>query len=171
MLNFFNAGAAGVSYWSLIDQYYDRDASYQQMQQLGLWKYIKEAYKTDSTYTRIHTDYEVRPQYHSYSLLTRFLKPGTEIFPIDLDEDFAIGTAFKDKEGKWTYVFANGTDESKHIAVNNEAEKGRFDVYRYEENTLPQGDHLIPSTETIKATANKLHLEIRGNSVVLCQQK
>lgn len=87
VLNFFNAGASGVSYWSLIDQYYGRDADYHQMQQLGLWKYIREAYRTDSTYERIKTDYEVRPQYHSYGLLTRFIKPGAEIYPLDMGED------------------------------------------------------------------------------------
>ncbi|WP_298653367.1 hypothetical protein [uncultured Proteiniphilum sp.] len=171
VLNFLNAGASGVSYWSLIDQYYGKEADYQQMQQLGLWKYIKEAYKTDSTYTRINTDYEVRPQYYSYSLLTRFLKPGAEIYPIDLYEDFAIGTAFKDKEGKWTYVFANGTDTSKFIAINNESIKGNFEIYRYEENSLPENDDLITASETIKMNANKLQVDVRGNSVVLCRQK
>lgn len=171
VLNFFNAGAAGVSYWSLIDQYYGKDADYEQMQQLGLWKYIKEAYKTDSTYTRISADYEVRPQYYSYGLLTRFIKPGADIYPIDLGEDFAIGTAFKDKDGKWTYVFANGTAESKFIAVNNEAVKGEFDLYRYEEKALSQRDELIIASETAKVNAAKLQLEVKANSVVLCRQQ
>lgn len=171
VLNFLNAGAAGVSYWSLIDQYYGKDADYQQMQQLGLWKYIKEAYRTDSTYAGIKKDYEVRPQYYSYSLLTRFLKPESEIYPIDLNDDFAIGTAFKDKEGKWTYVLVNATKSSKMLAVNNPSIEGRFDIYRYEENALPEGDDLITSTETAKVDADKLYIEVRGNSVVLCRQK
>ncbi len=170
-LNFFNAGAAGISYWSLIDQYYGKDADYQQMQQLGLWKYIKEAYRTDSTYERIQQDYEVRPQYHSYSLLTRFLKPGADIYPLDLGEDFAIGTAFQNENGKWTYVFANGTNETKHIAINNENVKGKFEVYRYEESSLPQNDDLITASETINTRSNKLKVEVRANSMILCRQK
>lgn len=172
VLNFFNAGAAGVSYWSLIDQYYGKNESYAQMQQLGLWKYIKEAYKTDySTYARISTDYEVRPQYYAYGLLTRFIKPGSDVYPIDLCECFAIGTAFKDKDGKWTYVFANGCDESKYIVVHNEAVKGKFDLYRYEENSLPQRDEMITADETAKVTAAGLQLEIKAKSVVLCRQQ
>lgn len=171
VLNFFNAGAAGVSYWSLIDQYYGRDADYQQMQQLGLWKYMKEAYRTDSTYSRIKKDYEVRPQYYSYSLLTRFLKPGSEIYPIDLNDGYAIGSAFKDREGKWTYVFANGSDSSKLLAINNSLVKGSFDIYRYEEDRLPEDDGLIMSTETAKTDGERLCLEVRENSVVLCRQK
>jgi len=171
ILNFLNAGAAGVSYWSLIDQYYNRDADYQQMQQLGLWKYLKEAYKTDSTYTRIKKDYEVRPQYYSYSLLTRFLKPGAEIYPIALNEDFAAGSAFKDKNGKWTYVFANATDVSKFLAINNSSVKGSFDIYRYEEDSLPEDANMIPSTENAKVDTDRLCIEIRPNSVVLCRQQ
>ncbi len=171
VLNFFNAGAAGVSYWNLIDQYYGKDADYEQMQQLGLWKYIKEAYRTDSVYTRISTDYEVRPQYYVYGLLTRFVKPGADIYPIDLGEDFAIGTAFKGKDEKWTYVFANGCGESKFITVNNDAVKGKFDLYRYEENALPQRDEMITASETAKADVAGLQLEVKAYSVVLCRQQ
>jgi alpha-galactosidase len=171
ILNFFNAGAAGVSYWSLIDQYYGKDADYQQMQQLGLWKYIKEAYKTDSTYTRIKKDYEVRPQYYSYSLLTRFLKPGAEIYPIDLNDDFAIGSAFKGRDGKWTYVFANATNDSKSLAVNNPLVKDHFDIYRYEENHLPADDGMIASGESIAVESDQLCVDIKPNSVVLCRQR
>lgn len=170
VLNFFNAGATGVSYWSLIDQYYGRDADYEQMQQLGLWKYIREAYKTDSTYERIQTDYEVRPQYHSYGLFTRFIKPGAEIYPLDLGDDFTIGTAFQNSDGKWSYLFANVTDESKLLSVSNEAAKGRFKLYRYEENSLPQGDALITSSETARVRDQKLRLEVKPHSVVLCHQ-
>lgn len=171
VLNFLNAGAAGVSYWSLIDQYYGKDADYQQMQQLGLWKYVKEAYKTDSTYNRIEKDYEVRPQYYAYSLLTRFLKPEAEIYPIELNEDFAIGSAFKGKDGKWTYVFANGTDGARKIAIVNSVVDGEFDLYKYEEQTLPADDGMITSDESISVKSGKLSVELYPNSVVLCRQK
>lgn len=171
VLNFFNAGASGVSYWSLIDQYYGRDADYQQMQQLGLWKYVKEAYQADTTGERIKEDYEVRPQYHAYALLTRFLKRGAEIHPIELNEDFTIGSAFKDSEGGWAYVFANATDAVKSIAVTNPAAGGKFTIYRYEENKLPIGDEVITSDERITVKQGKLAVHLQPNSVVLCRQE
>lgn len=170
VLNFLNAGSAGVSYWSLIDQYYGKDADYEQMQQLGLWKYIKEAYKTDSTYNRIKKDYEVRPQYYAYSLLTRFIKPGADIYPMNLNDDFAIGSAFKGIDGKWTYVFANATDDPKFLSINNPLTEGYFDIYRYEEQNLPTDDQMITSTEIKPVDNGKLNIEIRQNSVVLCRQ-
>ena len=171
VLNFLNAGASGVSYWSLIDQYYGRDADYQQMQQLGLWKYLKEAYKGDSSYATIQKDYEVRPQYYAYSLLTRFLKPGSDIYPIDFDDDFAIGSAFKDQDNKWTYVFANATESPKLLAVNNTSAKRLFYLYRYEENNLPEEDNLISSTGQVKVKEGKLYIEVGANSVVVCRQE
>lgn len=170
-LNFLNAGAAGVSYWSLIDQYYGRDASYQEMQQLGLWKYIKEAYKGDSTYHLIKTDYEVRPQYHAYALLTRFLKPDSRIHPIELGEEFAIGSAFLDEDGKWTYVFANATDSTKSLAVANPSIDGRFSIYRYEESSLPDDDRMLEPTDHVKSNNGKLLIDITPHSVVLCRQE
>jgi len=170
VLNFLNAGAAGVSYWSLIDQYYGKDADYEQMQQLGLWKYVKEAYKIDSTYTRIQKDYEVRPQYFAYSLLTKYLKPNAEIYPLELNEDFATGTAFKGKDDKWVYVFANGSNEDKELEITNPEIKGNFSIYRYEKDKLPQGDQLISSKEKISQKNSNLKLVIKQNSMVLCKQ-
>jgi len=52
------------------------------------------------------------------------------MFPLNLNDDFSVGSAFRDKEGKWTYVFANATGLSKSIAVNNPLAGGRFDIYR-----------------------------------------
>ncbi len=171
VLNFLNAGASGVSYWSLIDQYYGKDADYQQMQQLGLWKYVKEAYRGDSIYAAIKKDYEVRPQYYAYSLLTRFLKPGSEIYPIEFEDDFAVGSAFKDEEGRWTCLFANSADETKLLAINGLLGTGYFDIYRYEEDALPQDDNLIDTTGRVSMKAGKLYVEVKANSVLLCRQQ
>ena len=170
VLNFLSAGAAGVSYWSLIDQYYGKDADYQQMQQLGLWKYVKEAYKTDSTYSRIQKDYEVRPQFFAYSLLTKHLKPNSEIYPLDFNDDFAVGTAFKDNDGKWVYVFANGNNTDKSLEIINPNLKGSFSIYRYENGKLPKNDELINSKEKIQQKNSGLKLTLKQNSMVLCKQ-
>lgn len=170
VLNFLNAGAAGVSYWSLIDQYYGKDADYLQMQQLGLWKYVKAAYRPEEPYAEVRGNYEVRPQYYSYSLLTRFLRPGAAIYPIEMNDEFAAGTAFVNADGKWVYVFANGTTCDKSVAVNNPSGEGSFEIYRYEENSLPDGDAMIIPDGNICVREEKLTMEVRKNSVVLCRQ-
>lgn len=170
VLNFLNSGAAGVSYWSLIDQYYNRNADCQEMQQLGLWRYIRDAYKSDDNFGDIEIDYQVRPQYYSYTMLTRFIRPGAEIYPIDLKDEFAAATAFKNEDGKWVYVFANNTVTCKFIAVNNPEANGEFEVYRYEKNNLPNSDQLIESDETVRVEDGKFQVTVERQSVVLCRQ-
>ena len=161
-LNYLNAGACGVSYWSLIDQYYNRNASYSEMQQLGLWKYLKSAYTEDpDVYSKIKEDYEVRPQYYAYSLLTRFVRQGDEVYPLDLGDELIAGSAFLNTEGKWTYVLSNATDKDKMIQLENDKEgaNGEYNVYKYMEGRLPEGDNLIESTETVNTQENNLKLK------------
>ena len=172
ILNCLHAGASGVCYWSLIDQYYDRNDSYAQMQQLGLWKYVKDAYASDAEkFNEISEDYEVRPQYYAYSLLTRYIKAGSDIYSIDLDEKYAIGSAFKDEDGKWTYVFANASDTQKLLAINNLDASGSFDFYEYAEKTLPENDDLIESQGAKAVKDGKLKVIVNPNTVMLCRQK
>ena len=156
----------------MIDQYYDRNDSYSQMQQLGLWKYTKEAYSSDAeAYSKIEEDYEVRPQYYAYSLLTRYIRPGSDIYPIDLGEEYAIGSAFEDVDGKWTYVFANASDIRKMLAINNPETNGSFDIYVYAEKSLPEGDSLIEPSEIVETKDGRLEIMVRPNTIVLCHQK
>jgi alpha-galactosidase len=172
VLNCLQAGASGVSYWSLLDQYYDRNDSYSQMQQLGLWKYVKEAYSPDAeTYNSINEDYEVRPQYYAYSLLTRHIRPGSDVYPIDLGEEYAIGSAFEDEDGKWTYVFVNASEIRKMLAISNPDVSGSFDIYVYAEESLPDGDNLIEPGEIKEVKDGKLEITVKPNTIVLCRQK
>lgn len=173
VLNFLNAGAAGVSYWSLIDQYYGRNESYQQMQQLGMWKYIREAYKPDTTvYNNTISDYEVRPQYYAYSLFTRFLTPDSEIYPITLNNDFIAATAFKDATGKWTYIVANGSDKEESFNIVNNETKGAFDIYCYQKESLPEGDDLIEKgKEKTRVKDNSIYVASKPQTVTLYRQQ
>ena len=171
-LNFLNAGAAGASYWSLLDQYYNKDASYDSMQQLGLWRYKKNAYQPGDD-EGCDRDYQPRPQYYAYSLLTRFIRKGDRVYPLDLRNGFAAGTAFKSEDGKWTYVFANGSTGIVSFNLTNANENGLDEckVYRYTEKGLPQDDSMIASSETIKASGKHFKIEIPGQSILLLTQK
>jgi len=191
ILNFLNAGAAGVSYWSLIDQYYGKDADYSQMQQLGLWRYVKAAYKTDTTYSRIKEDYEVRPQYFAYSLLTRFIRKEDEVFPLEFNntQGFIVGTALKAKNGKYTYVIANQTDKAVEVSVttptgtNNtstasNAGSSVYAVYRYQKDSLPTGDRMVSAATNVElgpdndgSGNDELKITAAPNSVILYKEK
>ena len=174
MLNFYNAGAAGASYWVLFDQYYAFNASYNEMMMLGLWKGSKDLYYTDQEYYRtVNEDYEVRPQYYAFSLVSKYVPKGAEVYPIALNNDFALGTAFRGEDGKWVYVLANGNAEGNalKLALQNGTVTGEYEVYVYSQDSLPERDNLIASSGTLKTENLVLTLELEPQSVVLLRQK
>ena len=170
-LNCLNAGATGLSYWSLADQYYDKNGSYEQMQQLGLWKSVKKDYAGDTTYQNLQTDYEVRPHYYAYSLLTRFVRTEAEVHPIPLGNEFRVGTAFKNKNGKWTYIFANATDACALQLSNAFGGKGDYKMYCYAQNELPKDDNMLPPLTVGVQQKRSLTVRIPALAVVVLTQK
>ncbi|MDR1155739.1 MAG: hypothetical protein LBL04_13615 [Bacteroidales bacterium] len=172
ILNAFNAGACGASYWSLLDQYYWKTADH--MQRLGLWRYKKEDYASEAYYASIKGDYDVRPQYYAYSLLTRFVRAGFEVYPVNLGQDLVAGTAFKGPDNKWTYVFANDNSRTYLASVVNEHADtgGEYDVYRYTKEELPEpdDDSMIDISETILPKDNKIEFELKKLSVTVLKQ-
>lgn len=174
MLNFYNAGASGASYWVLCDEYYNYTDPYESMMMLGLWKGKKEMYAFDEAYYRtVEEDYEVRPQYYAISLMTKHVPKGAETYPIYLNNDYAIGTAFKDEDGKWTYVFANGNSdgEALQIALHNGTVYGEFEQYLYAADSLPTDDSLISSCGTLQTIGQVLSFALSPQTVTVFKQK
>lgn len=174
MLNYYNAGAAGASYWVLCDEYYNYTDPYESMMMLGLWKGRKEMYVFDEEYYRtIEKDYEVRPQYYAFSMVSKYVGKGAEVYPIYLNNDYAIGSAFKGKDGKWTYVFANGnkSGDSMRIALKNGDVYGEFEQYIYEEKLLPTDDSLIASSGVVKVSGQVLAVELSPQTVMVFKEK
>ena len=175
VVNFLNAGAVGTSYWSLIDQYYGRNESYAAMQQLGMWRYMRAAYRQDpdpGVYDRLTDDYQPRPQYYAYSLLTRFVRKGSEVYPLDLGNEFAAGTAVRAADGRWTYVIANATDETLSFDLKNTLRGGMSacKVYVYEERRLPDGDELIAPSLQLENSGGTFCVGVKARSVIVLTQ-
>lgn len=172
-LNYLNAGACGVSYWALFDQYYNRHDPYEVMQQLGLWRYVRSAYRADNDiYQKIKEDYEVRPQYYAYGLLTRFVRSGSQVYPLDLSDEHQAGSAFRDMNGKWVYVLANATATDDLIELkNSHLTTARFDVYQYMEGRLPKGDSPIESSSVLEIKDGVLSFKLHRSSIQVIVQK
>jgi len=174
MLNFYNAGAAGASYWVLFDQYYTHNAAYSEMMMLGLWKGSRQLYHNDQAYYKTVTeDYEVRPQYYAFSLMSKHVPKGAEVYPIDLKNDFAVGSAFRGEDGKWVYVLANGNadGETMKLALQNGSHSGEYEMYVYSEDALPEGDNLIAAAGTMRTENLVLTIELEPKTVILLKEK
>ena len=105
--------------------------------------------------------------------MSKYVQKGTEVYPIDLKNDFAVGSAFKGEDGKWVYVFANGNGEGDalKLALQNGDVVGEYEMYVYSQDTLPEDDSLIAPSATLTTENLVLTVELAPQSVVLLRQK
>ena len=172
-INFLNAGAAGFSYWGLLDQYYGAWEDYAQMQQLGLWRYKECAYEPGDLAEGIEGDYAVRPQYYAYSLLTRFIRKYSWAYPLDMKNQYVAGTAVMGEDNKWTYVFSNATKEDRSYEICNpwNSSKGDCDMYIYSRETLPEDDSMLQPVSVVSLQDDVYKIHLAAESVILLKQR
>ena len=171
VINMLNAGASGASYWSLLDQYYSRGEAQARsnMQRLGLWRYLRQEYASDSIYQHLREDYQPRPQYYALGLLYRFIQPGSTVYPVDTHSEWVAATALRTAEGKWRYVMANPTEMEIAIRLENPQAKGRarLTTYLYAENCLPEDDSLPNASGRVRSRGGKLDITLPSRSVIV----
>ena len=172
VLNFLNNGASGCSYWQLFDSWYSAHDSYPSMQQIGMWRYVKNAYRSEPYYNKLKYDYEPRPQYYAYSMLTCHVRPGAMTYPIATSQGNLTASAFKNTDGKWVYVFANPDDTSYTISLNNSyrSTSGTFDAYRYLAAELPYDDALLPVVGHVNG-ATHLQYTVPATSIIMLKER
>lgn len=170
-IDFLNAGANGVSYWTLNDHYRNVESSYANMQKLGLWRYINDVYKSESFYSSATEDYYVRPQYYAYSLLTRFVRRGDKVYPLSMEQKALSGIALLHTDKTWSYLFANGTENPCSIDLfpNHKAKKELY-VYKYTKETVPSRGNQIQQSGILSPSKEKYHFMLSPNSVTVLTQ-
>ena len=152
-INALDSGFTYMSYWVLGNSYYDGT-----MMDLGLWKYKNK-------------NWELRPQYYTYSLITRYTDRNSSIYGTDLNEFGNVCmVALQNEGGKWTYLLANsGATQEKLSVVNANFSSGSMDKYEVTENSIPMdGQTLgIDKSNTVSVENGALNLIIRPNSVMV----
>lgn len=164
-INCINAGAVGLSYWILFDQYYNQ-MPYKYMQKLGLWKSKMSEYAEDSRYNNMTTDFEPRPQYYAYGILTRTIRKGDICYPIITDNEFCAASALRSTTGEWKYLIANQTNTTKEVTIINPyIDRSRqYGIIVYSNKSLPSDDSLIKVSEKCAGGRN-LKIKIKANSL------
>ena len=153
LINALDSGFTYVNYWILGNCYYDGT-----MMDLGLWKYKDE-------------DWAARPQYYTYSLITRYTDRNSEVYATDLNEFSSICMmALKNESGKWTYLIANsGATQEKISVVNPNFWEGSMDKYEVTENSIPMDGQMlgVGKSGTVEIKNGAANVILRSNSVVV----
>jgi len=152
-INALDSGFTYMSYWVLGNCYYDGV-----MKDLGLWKYKS-------------TGWKLRPQYYTYSLITRYTDRGSKIYSTDLDEFSTVCmVALQSPNGAWTYLIANsGTSMEKISIVNSKITSSSLTKYEVTENSIPLDGQTIGIEAGLDvAVVNGVaSVAVKANSVVV----
>ena len=174
MINGLNAGVSGFSYWIAHDCFYNKNASYAEMQQLGLWMSIVSDYAGDETYEGVITeDLQVRDQYYAYGLVSGSVGLDSSVYPVALDEEFVSATRVV-TEGKDVWLLANQNTvgfKEYCFRVDDDEWGNKYSYVVYQSSSLPEGDTLLQETEELSVMNGYVSFTLPPNSVVAIKEK
>lgn len=158
MINLTNAGCSGMKYWEVCDMMY---GSF--MMNLGLWKFRKD-------------DFKARPQYYTWSLITKYTDIGSEVYPLTTNlgaSSDLVAVAFKLPDGKWTYMACNtGSSTQKISFVNeNDGKPAKMNVYEVRASKCDGTCVPIAASEQISRENNTISLKVFANSFVVLSER
>ncbi|HJN14366.1 MAG TPA: hypothetical protein QGH10_02685, partial [Armatimonadota bacterium] len=133
-------GASGALMWCLFDTCYsDSDVH---CQKWGLWRFRDQGW-------------EPRPGYYTWSLITRFTRPGSEIIRMGREPSAPDlrAVALRSPDGALTVLIVNRYDRPISVVMDVE---GRFRLYEYTPSTPLTGEMLQASR----------HVNLPGSVVV-----
>lgn len=155
MICLTNNGITNLKYWVLGDVMY---GTY--VMRLGLWKFRNE-------------NWAARPQYYTWSLITKYTEVGSEIFPIASKDGDLCAVAFRLPDGNWTYLIANNGNESKKVSlVNyNEGYPKSMNVYEVRAAILDGTCEPIRASAQCQVTGGAINYSVKANSFVVLSTK
>jgi len=130
-------GAAGALMWCLGDTYYTADLC----QGYGLW-----AYKS--------ANWEPRPGFYSWSLVTRYTRPGSRVVPVECAEGAqgVRAVALISPERELTVLVVNRLDRGLRATLSlGLRHEAALRLYRYTAESIPTADRgLIGATDALR---------------------
>lgn len=134
-----NGGASGMSYWNMQATMYPVDNAFVDY---GLWGGPA-------------ADFQVRPAYYAYCMLTRNIKPGMQVIESISDSEKTLTLACKNSEDKVTLLVINRSNDTT-IEVSPEFAEGvKFLKYTYDTGVLGLKDDNPVQAAEIGLNADK----------------
>ena len=83
-------------------------------------------------------------------------------------DEFIAASAFRNEQGGWVYVVANGSEQDFKATIENGAiQKSKFSRYAYTKENLPADDNLIESDKQEKARKGFLPINVAAQSIAV----
>ncbi len=157
VINYTNAGCTNIKYWVLNDVYYDG-----YVMRLGLWKLANDKFKA-----------EARPQFYSWSLITKYTEFGSEIYPVESSDPDVCITAYRLPTGEWTYMIANTGNTVKRITIASKHSTAQktMNVYEMSGTTVPTDNRTVKSSRTVTSVEGGMNVTVRSNSFTVISGK
>lgn len=127
-----NNGFSGVAAWMLDDAMHSQGDSGKpvDVKLWGMWNTLGSEVFDDPKQE------EIRPWYHTWSLMCKYFPSGCDIVQVEMEKDPDIFVCAAKHEGKYTLALINKGDKAKKVSVQLPDEKTPVTVYRYEEQHM-----------------------------------
>lgn len=159
-----NSGYSGSVVWMLDDAMHSNEAV-DKLKIWGFWNIFGEE--------QFGAEEEVvRPWYYAWSLLTRYMPAGSEIYQVSISGDKDIKAIASGKDGKYLIALVNVSKESKSVTIEslNLPQLLGCKEFIYAEGSLKkEGDHvLLPNTVDLTLDFKKgKHISLPSESLMV----
>ena len=129
---------------------------------MGLWMYRDQQWKA-------------HPEYYFWGLICKYTDIGSEIYPIESEDQDVLLIGFKLPDGSWSYMIANNGAGSKKIAITN----GKIDrpdsmsAYKITESLIPEDRAVVlpDAYDTIETAEGVAYVTLPARSFTVLSNK
>jgi len=140
-----NSGYSGSVVWMLDDAMHSNEAP-DKLKIWGFWNIFGEEQFGAA-------EEEVRPWYYAWSLLTKYIPAGAQLYRADVSGDPGVKAIVSGKGGAYMIALVNVTKEPKQVRIEsgNFGAASGYKKFIYSDGTLKkEGDHiLLPNEENL----------------------
>lgn len=159
-----NAGYSGSVVWMLDDAMYSLEEPHK-LKVWGFWNIFGEEYFGAE-------EENVRPWYYAWSLLSKYMPAGSQIFEVTTDGDKNIKAIALQKGDQQMVALVNVGDESRSVQLRSDklGVKSNMKKFIYSEGTLKKrGDHqIVPNSEDLNLDFGKgISVEMPSESLIV----
>jgi len=151
-LDMINGGTVSLNYWVLYDQIYQIP---DYMMKYGLWQFKDN-------------NWNCRPVFYAWSLLTRYSVPGSDIYPTQSSNSDIAAAGFKSPDGKWSIFAVNSGSFDQQVSfIVPQNTVDHMTKYTYDTSNVPTDNQVITTGTPCAVSARVLTDTVKAGTVLV----